>query len=144
MVTSKVCLLSWLLSISCPLWWKVFSIVSKFLSQIVHLIIISKHYSLWLVQETIPTIQQYINLRLILIIHVLSQISINNSILTISHHGNELRIVRFITIISLIWRKTWPKGKTLFNLSVLSSFQFWTDLNVEEKTVEWIRLFHIA
>ena len=134
MVSSKVCLLSWLLSISCPLWWKVFSIVSKFLSQIVHLIIISKHYSLWLVQETIPTIQQYINLRLILIIHVLSQISINNSILTISHHGNELRIVRFITILTtLIWRETWPKGKTLFNLSVLSSSQFWTDLNVEEK-----------
>ena len=143
MVTSKVCLLSWLLSIYCPLWWKVFSIVSKFLSQIVHLII-SKHSSLWLVQETIPTIQQYINLRLILIIHVLSQISINNSILTISHHGNELRIVRFITIISLIWRETWPKGKALFNLSVLSSSQFWTDLNVEEKTLEWIRLYHIA
>lgn len=120
-------------------------IVSKVLSQIVHLIINSKQYSLWLVQETIPTIQQYINLRLILIIHVLSQISINNSILTISHHGNELRIVRFITILTtLIWRETWPKGKTLFNLSVLSSFQFWTDLNVEEKTVEWIRLFHIA
>ena len=144
MVSSKVCLLSWLLSISCPLWWKVFSIVSKFLSQIVHLII-SKHSSLWLVQETIPTIQQYINLRLILIIHVLSQISINNSILTISHHGNELRIVRFITILTtLIWRETWPKGKTLFNLSVLSSSQFWTDLNVEEKTLEWIRLYHIA
>ena len=120
-------------------------IVSKVLSQIVHLIINSKQYSLWLVQETIPTIQQYINLRLILIIHVLSQISINNSILTISHHGNELRIVRFITILTtLIWRETWPKGKTLFNLSVLSSSQFWTDLNVEEKTLEWIRLYHIA
>ena len=139
-----MCLLSWLLSICCPLWWKVFSSVSKVLSQIVHLIIISKHSSLWLVQEAIPTIQQYINLRLILIIHILSQISINNSILTISHHGNELRIVRFITIILLIWRETWPKGKTLFNLSVLSSSQFWTDLNVEEKTVEWIRLCHIA